>query len=76
MASTARTIADVLLITGGLNWGAIAVSGGKVNPVDQLTGGNDMLERLIYGAVGAAAVYAIVDEVVRDRGVRKVRKLK
>lgn len=58
-----RAISDVLLIAGGLNWGTIAVTNGRTNPIEQMTGGNTLARNLIYGAVGAAAVYVIVDDV-------------
>ena len=59
--STLRAVSDILLIAGGLNWGTIAVTNGKTNPVEQLTMGNELAKNIIYGAVGAAAVYTIVD---------------
>jgi uncharacterized membrane protein YuzA (DUF378 family) len=62
--SALRAISDVLLIAGGLNWGSIALTNGSFNPVDKMTGGNQLAKNVIYGAVGAAAVYTIVDDVV------------
>ena len=59
--STLRAISDVLLIAGGLNWGTIAVTNGSLNPVERLTGGNETVKNVVYGAVGAAAVYTIID---------------
>ena len=61
--STLRAISDVLLIAGGLNWAGIAVSNGSVNLVDKVTGGNQLAKNIIYGAVGAGALYVIYDDV-------------
>jgi len=61
--STLRAISDVLLIAGGLNWGTLAVTNGGLNLVEKVTGGNDLLKNVVYGAVGAAAVYTIYDNV-------------
>lgn len=67
-----RAIADTLLIAGALNWGTIAVTNGNVNPVEAVTGNNRTLTNIIYGAVGAAGVYAIVANLTP--GVRKLKK--
>ena len=61
--NTLRAISDVLLIAGGLNWGSIAVTNGNLNPVERIVGGNEVAKNVIYGAVGAAAVYTIYDNV-------------
>lgn len=59
-----RAIADTLLVAGGLNWGAIAVTDGSLNPVNSLTGGNKLANNVIYGAVGVAALYVLVDDLM------------
>jgi uncharacterized membrane protein YuzA (DUF378 family) len=76
--SLPRTIADSLLIAGGLNWGAVALSDGAMNPVEQLTGGNKMAKNVIYGAVGAAALYVLADDLMNGfprNGFRSATKL-
>jgi uncharacterized membrane protein YuzA (DUF378 family) len=55
--TTLDRIALVLLIIGGINWGL--VGGFDINLVTELFGPRSLLSRLIYIAVGAAAVYAI-----------------
>ena len=55
--ATLDRIALVLLIIGGVNWGL--VGGFDTNLVSQLFGPRSLLSRLIYIAVGVAAVYAI-----------------
>lgn len=76
--ATLRAIADGLLIAGGLNWGSIALTNGRVNPVDNITGGNNTARNLIYGAVGVAALYVLADDIAhgppRSGFFRQVRK--
>ena len=60
---TLRAVADILLVAGGLNWGTLAVTNGKTNPVEILTGKNHTLSNVVYGAVGVAAVYTVLDRV-------------
>ena len=63
--ATLDRIALVLLIVGGINWGL--VGGFDVNLVTQLFGPRSLPSRLIYIAVGIAALYAIY-LVARRRG--------
>ena len=63
--ATPDRIALVLLIVGGINWGL--VGGFDVNLVTQLFGPRSLPSRLIYIAVGIAALYAIY-LVARRRG--------
>ncbi len=49
--NTVATIANVLLIIGGLNWGLIALG------IDLL--GMGTVAKVIYGLVGLSALYAI-----------------
>jgi uncharacterized membrane protein YuzA (DUF378 family) len=55
------TISAALLIVGGLNWGLVAVA--EFDLVATITGDDfgqtNPVSRVIYGLVGAAAVYAI-----------------
>jgi uncharacterized membrane protein YuzA (DUF378 family) len=62
--SILRAISDVLLIAGGLNLGTVAVTSGKVNPIEQYTYGNQLVKNVVYGAIGVAAVYTVIDDVV------------
>lgn len=48
------TGALVLVIVGGLNWGLAVFN---FNLVNQLLGGVPMLETIVYGVVGLAAIY-------------------
>jgi len=52
------TIALVLLIIGGLNWGFIGLLG--INLVELIFGIASPLARLIYILVGISAVYVVV----------------
>ena len=45
----------VLLVIGGLNWGLVGAT--QLNPVAWLFGNDSSLSRLVYVAVGIAAVY-------------------
>ena len=55
------TIAAALLIVGGLNWGLVALA--EWDLVATITGDDfgqtNPVSRLVYGLVGASAVYAI-----------------
>ena len=55
---TPQTIARALVVVGGINWGLVALA--RFDLVATLTGntfgGTNAASRLIYGAVGAAAV--------------------
>jgi uncharacterized membrane protein YuzA (DUF378 family) len=52
-------IAAALVIVGGLNWGLVALA--ELDLVATLTGNDfgetSLLSRIVYGAVGIAAVY-------------------
>jgi len=54
-------LAGTLLIVGGLNWGLVAIA--EFDLVAWLFGedfgGTNAASRIVYGLVGAAAVYAI-----------------
>ena len=52
-----KTIAAVLLIVGGLNWGLVGAF--NFDLVATLFGAGSGLARLVYGLVGASAVYSI-----------------
>lgn len=50
-----HTIAIILVIIGGLNWGLIGLLG--LNLVSSLLGVGSALEKLVYILVGLSAVY-------------------
>ena len=52
-----KTIAAVLLIVGGLNWGLVGAF--NFDLVATLFGAGSALARLVYGLVGLSAVYSI-----------------
>ncbi len=58
-----QTIAWILVIVGGVNWGLVGLGnflGGDWNLVGMLLGSIPMLESLVYVLVGVSAVYQIV----------------
>ncbi len=50
-------IALVLLVIGGLNWGMISLF--DTDLVSSLFGVMTMLTRVVYGLVGASAIYSV-----------------
>jgi len=50
-------IAWILLVVGGLNWGAAAFN---MNFVEMLFGAGTTAAQIVYGAVGLAAIWAII----------------
>ena len=68
--------AAALLIVGGLNWGLVAIA--KFDLVAALVGldfgETNAVSRVIYGLVGAAAVYQIAQQhAIRQRWSRDPR---
>jgi uncharacterized membrane protein YuzA (DUF378 family) len=69
-------VAGALVIVGGINWGLVAIA--KFDLVAWICGGLDFGEtnavsRIVYGAVGLAALYSIgslLAAVRRSDGVR------
>ena len=53
--SALKTIALILVIIGGLNWGLIGLL--ELNIVTIIFGEMSLLSRIIYGLVGLAAAY-------------------
>lgn len=47
----------VLVVIGGLNWGLVGFF--EYNLVDELFGAGDTITRVVYGAVGVAALYML-----------------
>lgn len=50
-------LACILLLVGGLNWGLVGAL--DLNVVDAIFGAGTLLSRVIYIAVGLAAVYQL-----------------
>ena len=50
-------IAIILVIVGGLNWGLVAAF--QWDLVEALFGSIPVLQRIVYGLVGLAAIYEI-----------------
>ncbi len=49
--------AYILVLVGGLNWGAVAFD---LNLVNTLVGSWPMVEKVVYAAVGFAAVFLVI----------------
>ncbi len=69
-------LAAVLVVVGGLNWGLVAVA--KFDLVATLVGldfgQTNAASRVVYGLVGLAAVYQIVEQAaIRRRWSRDPR---
>lgn len=54
-----NTIAFILLVVGGLNWGLVGLF--DFNLVDAILGGMPALERVVYILVGLSAILAAVN---------------
>ena len=52
-----HSIAFILLIVGGLNWGLTAIG---FNVVNMIFGSWPIIERIIYILVGLSAIYEVV----------------
>ncbi|MDO8522242.1 MAG: DUF378 domain-containing protein [bacterium] len=52
-----HTVAFILLIVGGLNWGLTAIG---FNVVNMIVGSWPIVEQIIYILVGVAAIYEVV----------------
>jgi uncharacterized membrane protein YuzA (DUF378 family) len=52
-----HSIAFILLIIGGLNWGLTAIG---FNVVNMIFGSWSIVEQIIYILVGAAAIYEVM----------------
>ena len=51
----------LLVIVGGLNWGAVALGGHEADLVAGLFGGDDAgLSRIVYGLVGLSAIWQLM----------------
>jgi len=58
-----NTVALLLLIVGGLNWGLVGAF--EFNLVDSLFGEGSVAARVVYVLVGLAAVYKLLYWLVR-----------
>lgn len=54
---TSYTIALVLIIIGGINWGLVGFF--DYNLVDAIFGAGSFLARTVYGLVGLAAIWSV-----------------
>jgi len=51
----------LLVIIGGVNWGAVALGGHEADLVAALFGGDDAgFSRIVYGLVGLSAIWQLV----------------
>jgi uncharacterized membrane protein YuzA (DUF378 family) len=70
-----NSIAAVLLIVGGLNWGLVAVA--EFDLVAWITGQEfgeaNAISRIVYGLVGLSAVYGITQLVSRSTDPTSLR---
>jgi uncharacterized protein len=69
-------VAAVLIVVGGLNWGLVAIA--KFDLVATLFGldfgQTNTASRIVYGLVGLAAVYQIIEQAaIRRRWSREPR---
>ena len=55
--NTLDLVAMILVIIGGLNWGLVAAF--QWDLVEALLGSIPVLQRIVYGLVGLAAIYEI-----------------
>lgn len=60
-----RTVSETAVVAGGVNWGVLAATDGKVNLVEKATGGNDTAQKVVYSAVGVGAAYIIAEELAK-----------
>jgi uncharacterized protein len=63
MKMSMHTLAFILLLVGGINWGLIGLGGlmgSNWNVVGMIFGSWPMLEGIVYVLVGAAAAYELV----------------
>ena len=56
-------ISLVLVIIGGLNWGLVGFF--DFNLVDALFGADSVASRVVYGVVGVAALWTLIDWLMR-----------
>ena len=57
MANTWQTIALVLLVVGGLNWGLFGAF--SFNLIDTIFGAGSVVAKIVYVLVGVSAVYSL-----------------
>jgi uncharacterized membrane protein YuzA (DUF378 family) len=67
---TLDAISALLVVIGALNWGLVGFL--QFNLVDAVFGPASLLSRIVYGLVGVAAVYWVVEwNAMRRRWVRE-----
>jgi len=63
---TVDVIAAILLVIGGLNWGLIGLF--EFDLVSSIFGAQAILSRLVYGLVGLAAIFQVVQwKAIQER---------
>jgi|tagenome__1003787_1003787.scaffolds.fasta_scaffold20664382_1 uncharacterized membrane protein YuzA (DUF378 family) len=56
-----NVITLLLIIVGGVNWGAVALGGHEADLVAALFGGDDAgFSRIVYGLVGLSAIWQLI----------------
>ena len=55
---TLHIVTFLLTVVGGINWGLVGLF--DYNLVQNLLGAGSMLEKIVYVAVGASAVYLVI----------------
>jgi uncharacterized membrane protein YuzA (DUF378 family) len=63
------TVALVLIVIGGINWGLVGVF--DYNLVDSLFGEGSALARVIYALVGLSALYVLALQFVPEPAPKK-----
>lgn len=64
-SSIVGKVATVLVVVGGLNWGLVGAF--NYNLVDSLFGVESLLARVVYVAVGLAAVVVLANLVTKEK---------
>lgn len=60
-----KTLALVLVIVGGLNWGLVGIF--NFDLVAAIFGAMSMLSRIVYALVGLSAVYLAIASLMRPQ---------
>ncbi|TFG35161.1 MAG: DUF378 domain-containing protein [Parcubacteria group bacterium] len=63
--NTIKTLALVLVIVGGLNWGLVGIF--NFDLVAAIFGAMSMLSRIVYALVGLSAVYLAIASLMRPQ---------
>ena len=63
--NTIKTLALVLVIVGGLNWGLVGIF--NFDLVAAIFGAMSMLSRIVYALVGLSAVYLAIASLMKPQ---------